>query len=304
MEKNLVGEGNYGKVVKVNNIAIKKIPDQSDGVNIIEPYVMLKLKHKNINGAHFVKIGQKSIWIYQDLADKDLFTYLREAKIPDSMMVDWKNQIFRGLEFLHSCGLVHGDIKSSNVLVYGNTLKICDFSLTYYQHSQRIVYNDFSSGTCEKNLCTVTHRPPEVWLSKEFNHKADIWSLGCLLYEMENRSYLFIGSGIDEIKKFFSSKRKDITRTMEMCLRLNPDERPEVCDLLGEGKPFQALKGCVTHESLKDCIRRGIERSINPRIHACVEVFTAKLVSGSTDCDFDTFNEKNLLKRCNFNFII
>ncbi|KAF4346649.1 hypothetical protein G4B88_006970 [Cannabis sativa] len=86
-------------------------------------------------------------------------------------------QLLRGLEHCHSRGVVHRDIKGSNILIDKNgVLKIGDFGLaTFYDQNQPMT----------SRVVTLWYRPPELLLgSTEYGPAIDLWSIGCILAEM------------------------------------------------------------------------------------------------------------------------
>lgn len=84
-------------------------------------------------------------------------------------------QVVRGLKSLHDLQIMHRDLKSANVFLFENSIaKLGDLNV---------------SKVAEKGLnYTQTGTPyyasPEVWKDKPYDIKSDIWSLGCVLYEM------------------------------------------------------------------------------------------------------------------------
>ena len=90
-----------------------------------------------------------------------------------------------GLKVMHDRNIIHGDIKPANLICYkvedGNTcVKICDFGIS-------INYNPFSPFDPERvSACTSGYKAPEIMLKLPFDFKADIWSLGCIMFEFLN----------------------------------------------------------------------------------------------------------------------
>ena len=85
-------------------------------------------------------------------------------------------RICKGISYLHENDLIHGDIKTGNILYYSeDDIRISDFNLTIMKKWKSDI-----------KLCTAIYRPLEVWRSKNFdwNAKIDIWCLGCLMHEL------------------------------------------------------------------------------------------------------------------------
>lgn len=111
-------------------------------------------------------------------------------------------QLFRGLKYIHSAGVIHRDLKPENILINGAdcNLKITDFGLA------RGVYKEEDG----KNLLTeyvVTrwYRAPEVMCSaRQYDEAVDIWSVGCIFSELYLRKPLFPGGNhIEQLKIIF-----------------------------------------------------------------------------------------------------
>ena len=87
-------------------------------------------------------------------------------------------QIARGLSEAHDHGIVHRDIKPANILITGSkVVKILDFGLAKLDSSPDIT----KSGS---RLGTTTYMAPEQVRAEHVDHRADIWSLGVVLFEM------------------------------------------------------------------------------------------------------------------------
>lgn len=101
-------------------------------------------------------------------------------------------QLLYGLDFAHRCGLVHRDIKPANILLdvddadpYETILQLADFGLA----------RDSSLFNGSPYICTRNYRPPEVIVSgvnaTSADPKVDVWSAGCVLFEMLTGTCLF-----------------------------------------------------------------------------------------------------------------
>lgn len=88
-------------------------------------------------------------------------------------------QLLRGLDHCHNCGILHRDIKGSNLLIDNNgILKIADFGLASF-------YDPRQSQPLTSRVVTLWYRPPELLLGATYYGTAvDLWSAGCILAEL------------------------------------------------------------------------------------------------------------------------
>jgi serine/threonine protein kinase len=135
-------------------------------------------------------------------------------------------------------------ILTSRIVLYSLescSWKISDFGLTVSATSKRLITTDEAKGT-------EGYRAPELINKHKFNNKVDIWSIGCIIYELLTEERAFKGDY--EVLKWTVDKRKTIplevipddgprellSQFLITCLKFNPNERPtaqRICDLLG-----------------------------------------------------------------------
>lgn len=125
------------------------------------------------------------IYIMMELGKINLYKYYKQNKIT---VYDFKyiaNQLINGLSFIHNY-IVHCDLKPENIIIDNNkNIKIIDFGSSYFideldKFNNRIPY-----------VQSRYYRSPEILYKIKFDTKVDIWSLGCILYEILAKCPLF-----------------------------------------------------------------------------------------------------------------
>ncbi|EFJ12353.1 hypothetical protein SELMODRAFT_425474 [Selaginella moellendorffii] len=191
----LLGQGTDGVVRLARNrvtgamVAVKKLSSKHDAADMMWECATLRAcQHKNIIHLHSKLVTEQGLFMVFELMDEDLFSYIwdvreREGKIPEVAVRSIMKQILEALAFVHSKGLIHRDVKSSNVLINHNknlnnsvVIKLIDFSRVCFA----------SAGSCE-NMGNVYYRAPELLLGGEkyiYGREIDIWAAGCIFLEL------------------------------------------------------------------------------------------------------------------------
>jgi NIMA (never in mitosis gene a)-related kinase len=104
--------------------------------------------------------------------------------IEENRRKDWSEQILNGLRYLHSLRVVHRDIKPANILITDNyqRIKYADFGLGIQQEST----HELLKSKCGSRR----YMAPEID-SECYDEKCDVWSVGCVLYELSLLRYAF-----------------------------------------------------------------------------------------------------------------
>ena len=99
----------------------------------------------------------------------------KTAKLPEQTCWSYFIQMLHGLQALHDRSIVHRDIKCANIfLTKDGTVKLGDLNVSKVA----------KRGLLQTQTGTPYYASPEVWQDKPYDHKSDIWSLGCVFYEM------------------------------------------------------------------------------------------------------------------------
>ena len=165
----ILGKGSYDQVHSCrdehdNKFAVKTTPINRYGISsILEASMMAMIRHPNINPANKIYATTEKLYIFQDLAKADMARLTRRSyddsiKPSIDQLRDWCFQIAQGLACLHHQGIIHADIKASNVLFFDGLLKLSDFTLSVKKWNTLDKFHQAA--------CTYTHCPPEC-LKKE-----------------------------------------------------------------------------------------------------------------------------------------
>jgi serine/threonine protein kinase len=166
--------------------AVKMIKFGKRGVPCpLEAAVLMSVRHPHIASAELIAVCARHLCIVTEEADCDLATLVRADRrgrmVSGEKLRRWTWQLASAVLCFHRLGLIHADIKPANVLVHGETLKLTDMTLTTRARitSGRQVAHHLPLGTPRYRAPEVRDKTPEGW-----SFPADLWSLGCTLFEM------------------------------------------------------------------------------------------------------------------------
>ncbi|CAH8626425.1 unnamed protein product [Schistosoma bovis] len=155
-------------------IAVKKVNKQSD----TDIRHLRYLNHPNVIKFKGVCVEQPCYCILMEYCPYgQLYEIIHSGNpISPSLICSWVKQIANGMHYLHSCKIIHRDLKSPNVLIgYNHVLKISDFgaSREWTENSTKMSFTG-----------TVAWMAPEVIRNEPCSFKVDVWSYGVLLWEL------------------------------------------------------------------------------------------------------------------------
>src|SRR5947209_10388752 len=150
------------------------------------------LNHPNILTVYDVGTHEGSPYLITELLEGEtLRARLRESALPQRKAIDYALQIAEGLAAAHEKGIVHRDIKPENIFITRDgRAKILDFGLAKLIRAQSPDEVDTAAPTVQINtepgqiVGTTGYMSPEQVRGLEVDHRSDIFSFGCVLYEM------------------------------------------------------------------------------------------------------------------------
>ncbi|KAJ8083942.1 mitogen-activated protein kinase kinase kinase [Marasmius tenuissimus] len=256
----LIGKGTYGRVylalnattgemMAVKQVDLPRTPSDRNDTRQTTVVQALKLESETLKDLDHPNIVQY-LGFEETPANLSIFleyvpggsvgsVLLKHGKLSEPVTISFTAQILSGLEYLHSRGILHRDLKADNILVeMGGVCKISDFGI-----SKRTAESD-GAGTAMQG--TVYWMAPEVInpQGKSYNFKVDIWSLGCVVLEMLAGVRPWTGAEMFAVLiKLYQEKTPppvpegvvlseladDFVRTK--CFAINPDERPTAAEL-------------------------------------------------------------------------
>eukprot|EP00250_Pteridium_aquilinum_P016198 c22998_g1_i1 orf=78-1862(+) len=216
-----VGGGSYGDVCRATDletnqtVALKRVPDVLCCPLLAkrvlrEVCIMRRLSHPHVIALTDVFTfpslevgGGLDLYIATEFADGGDMYHLKEpVSANDVKLLLW--QLLKGVNYLHSCRVWHRDIKSENILLTSRMhVKICDFGLSRSAEEAASGFEAWKTSVNGKTLpikkvltrqytkmvVTPSYRAPEVIMSRgQYNSTIDIWSLGCIFWELLVRS--------------------------------------------------------------------------------------------------------------------
>jgi len=246
-----LGEGGMGVVYRAwdqqleRQVAIKLISERlltdgnSRGRFLREARTASALSHPNICVIHEVGEADGLAYIVMEYVEgKPLSSHLPEDGLPVETVLRYGTQVADALAHAHERGIVHRDLKGSNVVITPEgRVKVLDFGL-----AKRLGEGD-PDDEMTKSLAltgagvivgTLHYLPPEVLRGAPADARSDLWSLGILLFEMAAGRLPFLGGTTFEISSailreppapFPARVPAGLRGVIQHCLVKEPDQR-------------------------------------------------------------------------------
>jgi tetratricopeptide (TPR) repeat protein len=214
------------------------------------------------------EVDGRDFIVMEHLEGETLAARLARGPVATFQAVDWGAAVAAALEEAHDRGLVHRDLKPANVMVLPNgEVKVMDFGVARLLRGPAEQVGAGSAGDPVGTLTgalvgTPGYIAPEQLAGQPADQRADVWALGCVLYEMLTGERAFGGATPDEAAAAVVGREPDwqrlpadtppeVRRLLARCLAKNPRERTrhaaEVRLALAGVRPTLGDRGVAIH---------------------------------------------------------
>ncbi|KAI1885651.1 hypothetical protein AGOR_G00206020 [Albula goreensis] len=170
--------------------------------------------------------------------DRDLDCKIEELRqagrtLPEPQVTEWFIQLLLGVHYMHQRRILHRDLKAKNIFLKKNIVKIGDFGVSRLLMGSRDLATTFTG--------TPYYMSPEALSHQGYDSKSDIWSLGCILYEMCCLEHAFNGHNfLSVVMKIVEGSTpalpdrysKELNSIMQRMLSKDPAQRLSAGDVL------------------------------------------------------------------------
>lgn len=195
----ILGSGTYGQVVRVTDatngqdvalkISRKEPPYRRSALTEVDVLLKLRGNPYIIRYVDHFQTTEGYVHSVVEMLDCNLYEYLRENQfrvVPLKQVRAQAECIAKGLLALHQCGYMHCDIKPENVMVRRRS-RPEELCLIDFGSARKFFENQYY------DVQSLWYRAPEVICGVPYTTAVDMWSLGCLLYELHTGGPLFPG---------------------------------------------------------------------------------------------------------------
>ena len=244
------------KRVKIGGLTKKELENSFNEVRLLA-----SLNHKNVIGYReaFYDQNSKTLNIVMEYADDgDLSTKIKQA-IKKQIFFDertiWSTliQILEGLKYLHKSDIIHRDLKSANIFLNKKgAVKIGDLNVS------KII----GKSMAITQTGTPYYASPEIWNDHPYDYKCDIWSAGCIIYEMASLKMPFRGTSMQmlynnvmkgNIAPIPSRYSNELMEIIKLILTKNPHKRPSAEQLLNNSIILQKMEKLGVEKNFWNC---------------------------------------------------
>ena len=234
----LVRRKEDGKIYALKSVILEKLNKKEQQNSVNEVRILASVNHPNVIGYKeaFWDDSQNTLNIVMEYADDgDLQTKITKMRkeggmFQENLIWSYSIQMIEGLKALHDKKIMHRDLKSANIFLVKD------------KYQCKLGDMNVSKVIKEKVLLTQTGTPyyasPEVWRDEPYSYKSDLWSIGCVIYELCALRPPFKGKDLDELfmnvckgkaERINSVYSDDLWKMIQMLLKVDVKKRCD-CD--------------------------------------------------------------------------
>lgn len=238
----LVTSSCSGRRYVIKEVRVDEMSEEELEKTRTEATILARCKHNSIirYKEYFMLSNPATMCLVMEYADGgDLAGKVKAAKqngelLSESTILHWFIQVIFAVQYLHANNILHRDLKTQNIfLTKTNLVKVGDFGIARFLRDKQ----DLATTA----IGTPYYLSPEICQRRPYNHKSDMWAVGCILYELCALRHPFDAENFEDLvvkilrgafrplPVSFSSLIKDLISVM---LRTNPERRPTADALL------------------------------------------------------------------------
>ncbi|MBX9689780.1 MAG: serine/threonine protein kinase [Candidatus Obscuribacterales bacterium] len=278
-----IGEGASGQVVLASDkylsrqLAIKIVSLSAErGISSAQNFLgeakaLALLDHPNIVKVHSVDIGENGLAYLsmEYLVGEPLDQILASHKLHSDQFYQLFKQVLSGLEFAHEHGIVHRDLKPANIMLCESEsgsfiAKIIDFGIARLNDDQ-----DSQATRTRVMVGSPAYMSPEQCFGHKTDHRSDIYSIACVMYEcLVGKAPFSADSDMELMYKQSNEQAPSIidtaageqplalARLIESCLEKDPNKRPQSLREIQEKLDSIFDEGSITFRLFRDPEKR------------------------------------------------
>ncbi|KAI4318569.1 hypothetical protein MLD38_032254 [Melastoma candidum] len=261
-----VASGSYGDLFKgtycSQEVAIKVLKPERVNSDLQkefaqEVYIMRKVRHKNV--VQFIGActkGPSLCIVTEFMSGGSVYDYLHKQrgvfKLPALLKV--AIDVSKGMDYLHQNNIIHRDLKAANLLMDENeVVKVADFGVARVKTQ---------SGVMTAETGTYRWMAPEVIEHKPYDHKADVFSFGVVLWELLTGKLPYehltpLQAAVGVVQKGLrptipKNTHPKLAELLEKCWQQDPALRPDFPEVLATLQQITKEVGCDGDERRRD----------------------------------------------------
>ena len=244
-KEKIIGKGSFGsvylvtrkedqKIYALKSVIMEKLNKKEQENSVNEVRILASIQNPFVIGYKeaFWDDNNNTLNIVMEYADDgDLQTKIRKMRneggfFKENLIWEYAIQMIKGLKSLHDKKIMHRDLKSANIFLFKK------------DHICKLGDLNVSKVIKDKVLLTQTGTPyyasPEVWRDESYSYKSDLWSIGCVIYELCEQHPPFMGKNLDELfedvckgkpKRINKIYSDELWKIIMMLLQTNVDKR-------------------------------------------------------------------------------